>query len=617
MPSPYAQNIAQLIQQQGQLAAQQAQVAGQNQAGYAKVLGATIGDIVNYHRQAPERALQALQLQDAQATLLDRKTARADAQAEKDQLKALYAKGEPTYDQLLPVVGPERAATIIKGHQALKGEPFTLHEGDVRFNGDNTVAAQGPDKPPPPPTTASLAVKAAGGDTDAAKALELTRPPVQPPKVSFQSKSVLLDGKPTEVSYDPTTGRYVLPAAPIDRSAWDPRPDGTTKGDGFLGVLKRPDGGVMSEYSIADSEKLKDAQGHYLDYPSLVPTLTPSEVQTLLKSKPGDAVPQSIKDKAEAYALQRVKQGKSVFAEPGEANTQIFAQIPRADQPQDVTSRVRPIPPAAGNANQNPPGDWNVTGDDFLKTIPPQWRRTVEKISHYEEDPTKVASMRGGMRETLTQWVNQVNPTYDQSSFAIRNPTRKAYTTGTQGQQITSMNTAIEHLDMLQTAADALQNGNFKPGNAAYNAWKDTFGSAPPSNYQTIKGMVDKEVEAVANKGVPTVSGTAEQKALAGQAASPGQIKGYIDTLIPLMGSKLHALDYTYRQAMGADDPFKPLTPRAEQILAKRGFNPTDPTIGGTPAQTADISVTAPNGKTYSFKSQADADAFKAKAGLK
>src|SRR5439155_24169721 len=58
------------------------------------------------------------------------------------------------------------------------------------------------------------------------------------------------------------------------------------------------------------------------------------------------------------------------------------------------------------------PGDFSKTGPDFLSTIPKQWQATVKKIGDYEEDATKVASMRGGMREQLMQWVNQYNPGY-------------------------------------------------------------------------------------------------------------------------------------------------------------------------------------------------------------
>ncbi len=111
---------------------------------------------------------------------------------------------------------------------------------------------------------------------------------------------------------------------------WDTRPDGTRKGLGFLGALVRPDGGVMSEFSLADSEHLKDAQGQYMDYPSLVPTLTPAEIRFLLNAKEGTKIPDSIYEKAEAFALQRQQAGLPLFAEPSEAQEWLYPEFRRA-----------------------------------------------------------------------------------------------------------------------------------------------------------------------------------------------------------------------------------------------------------------------------------------------
>jgi hypothetical protein len=171
-----------------------------------------------------------------------------------------------------------------------------------------------------------------------------------------------------------------------------------------------------------------------------------------------------------------------------------------------------------------------------------------------------------------------VNPDFDASLYSVRAPTRKAYTTGPQGQQLTAMNTAIEHLDQLQAAADALQNGTFKPGNAAYNYLADVFGSGAPTSFATIKEKVDKELDAVASKGVPTVSGAAAQKQIGGVSSSPESIKNYIDTSIRLLGSSQNALRAPYQRVMGANAPFDPLTPEAKAVLVKRGFDPDNPT---------------------------------------
>jgi hypothetical protein len=83
------------------------------------------------------------------------------------------------------------------------------------------------------------------------------------------------------------------------------RPDGTPKGSGWLGELKRPDGGVSSELSIGVGIDGK----HYL-IPTLVPTLEQSEIDYLLKGgRPTD----SIMNKAIEHAIERIKAGQSPF----------------------------------------------------------------------------------------------------------------------------------------------------------------------------------------------------------------------------------------------------------------------------------------------------------------
>lgn len=107
------------------------------------------------------------------------------------------------------------------------------------------------------------------------------------------------------------------------------REDGSLKGLGFLGPLKSGDSAV-SEYSIADSEKLKDQNGNYIDYPTLVPTLTREEIQSVLKAaKNKSELPDSVYDKAEAFALQRKAQGLPLFARPHEANTSLYPDLQR------------------------------------------------------------------------------------------------------------------------------------------------------------------------------------------------------------------------------------------------------------------------------------------------
>ena len=97
------------------------------------------------------------------------------------------------------------------------------------------------------------------------------------------------------------------------------REDGTKKGQGFLGPLLLPNGTVVTEYSIADSERLKDASGNYRDYPSIVPTLSPGELAAVLRAAAQHvALPDSVYDKAESFALERQRRGLPLFAQGGE-----------------------------------------------------------------------------------------------------------------------------------------------------------------------------------------------------------------------------------------------------------------------------------------------------------
>jgi len=107
-------------------------------------------------------------------------------------------------------------------------------------------------------------------------------------------------------------------------SQWNPNPqdlraDGSQKGTGFLGVLKRPDGDVSTELSMG----FDWGQGEK-EIPTLVPTLNKKEVDYLLSTPPdklheNKEMFQSIATKAVDHAKQRIKDGKPVFALPDEA----------------------------------------------------------------------------------------------------------------------------------------------------------------------------------------------------------------------------------------------------------------------------------------------------------
>ena len=105
----------------------------------------------------------------------------------------------------------------------------------------------------------------------------------------------------------------------LDQETWGQRPDGSTKSTGWLGVLKRPDGGVSTEISI-NFDDVNDGK----DFPLLVPTLDRKEVDKILAIAVDDPkfmekVPKSAIDKAIKFAKMRQAEGLSPFAGPSDS----------------------------------------------------------------------------------------------------------------------------------------------------------------------------------------------------------------------------------------------------------------------------------------------------------
>ncbi len=100
------------------------------------------------------------------------------------------------------------------------------------------------------------------------------------------------------------------PTKAIQPAGYGQRQDGSQKGKGFFGELRRPDGDVSTELSIGVK-----INGKETEIPLLVPTLTKAEVDSLLAGKEPT---REMVQKARDHADKRIKSGKSPFAQDGE-----------------------------------------------------------------------------------------------------------------------------------------------------------------------------------------------------------------------------------------------------------------------------------------------------------
>jgi hypothetical protein len=148
-------------------------------------------------------------------------------------------------------------------------------------------------------------------------------------------------------------------------------------------------------------------------------------------------------------------------------------------------------------------------------------------------------------------------------------------------------------LDQLQEAAKAIPQNQIPVFNTIEDAMKAATGDGPIAKYASLAVGASDDYSKVMGGGTGSDTSRAQAFKLLGMNQSPAARGGSIEGIRGAVGS---------------------------QMESRIGANPTMQRMYGSqlPAKTAPsgLSVTAPNGKVYSFKDQASADAFKQKAGI-
>lgn len=247
--------------------------------------------------------------------------------------------------------------------------------------------------------------------------------------------------------------------------------------------------------------------------------------------------------------------------------------------PGGLPSYTTGTPPSATNPLQG----WQLNG----QPIDPATANLVYKIATYQLDPTKLASNFGksSARERLISLASQYNPSYDASEFPVKQKLRNEFTSGTTGQNINSINTAIGHLYVLSQYSKALGNSNIVPLNTATNTVETAFGNPKVTNFNETANAVSGELAKVFKANGATDSEIAQFQKGLNSSMSPAQLQGTINTAIALMASRLNALQTQYEQGMGQppDSPF--LNAESQKILQSLGGNSDPNQLAPTPQQ--------------------------------
>lgn len=147
--------------------------------------------------------------------------------------------------------------------------------------------------------------------------------------------------------------------------------------------------------------------------------------------------------------------------------------------------------------------------------------------------------------------LTRIDPNFQASNYDAIRKTVMDYTPGGPvGKQALSFNTSIAHLDMLDRAADALQNGQYPMINQIANTMKVAMGKSPVTTFNNIADAVDGEVSKTF-KGTATEGELARVGAHFASSLGPAQIKNNVRSTIGLLNGKMGEMQDAYQRQVG------------------------------------------------------------------
>lgn len=253
------------------------------------------------------------------------------------------------------------------------------------------------------------------------------------------------------------------------------------------------------------------------------------------------------------------------------------------------------LPGAAGGVNgaQGTPGTPQLSGDSFLQTLPPSAASQVKAIAEGKMPFPSGFALKTPYWQQMLSAVSQYDPSFDAVNYNARSKARGSFTSGPDANNITALNTAMNHAASLKDAYDSLGNTNYP----AYNSLTNYLGNALGSqNTQTNTAAVAARGHALSGElaKVFRSSGMAESDIKAWEdklstSATPAQSKEILNSAMDLMEGRLSALAEKYNQGMGTSKQgIELLSPAAQKAYLKvRGSVPQTTSSNGIMPQQA------------------------------
>lgn len=222
---------------------------------------------------------------------------------------------------------------------------------------------------------------------------------------------------------------------------------------------------------------------------------------------------------------------------------------------QPLRGRISPVPTRAeaGGSGTGIPdaGDPTLTGDAYLASLPAELASTVRAIGEGREAPPS-AGNRSKAAMAILNAVNRAYPSYDATQYPTYAAARKAFTSGPIGTAINAFNTALQHLDRMESNIPQ-ENSRFETLNALENklAPSGSKRGMDIGRFKTDANAVSNEVQKAYKGGVVNEDEYRQMLSLLDPNAAPAQVRSNLAELRQLLHGKLES----YRAQWASQGP--------------------------------------------------------------
>ena len=484
-----------------------------------------------------------------------------------DQAKAylqqrLYAdkaagKSEPMVEHLLGSFDQDSTGAHAKGMSAML---LALAPGGEEFA--KTLAALNPDK-----TQKGQIVGRAIGHYEGGKWVTDYRDPEATEYKTIKNADgtesiVQIPGVGGSASAPPVSGRTTGGWTPaIENGGDNPRPVVDAKIAGaakYLGVDLHADISQMSPMQIAQAMTLSEGgKGTLADRNN-----NPANLRNGDGSYKQFPTKQAGLNAAAALVARKLKNGQTTVAS-------LIEGLPVGGTGGSAGG-ARVVATSKGGDPES--GGPDITGDQYLATLPFQRQQTIKAIAEGRATPPKPGTKFG---QAILEQVAQYDPTFDAANAQSRMKTRADFTSGKSAVAVNALNTAMGHLIHLDDQAHDLGNSSFMPGivNPIWNTVREKVGNNTelPSFDQTKQAAASEMRKVFAGSGGGNLAELQAWEKTLDSSKSYEQLHAAIRNGVTLMGSRLDALKDQYATGMGRSDQAPQfLKPSLARDAAKR-----------------------------------------------